>query len=345
LLRPVTVAACILGCSGLVLTTEEVALFADGQPWGFILFGRNIGSPDQVRALTAALREAVGREDAPVLVDQEGGRVQRLGPPHWRRYPPGRAYGALSRLDPEAAVEMAGLGGRLLAQDLAAVGITVNCAPVLDVANPEGHDAIGDRAISDNAADVTRLARALAEGLLAGGVLPVIKHMPGQGRAQSDSHHEAPVVKADRAELAACDQAPFRALADLPMAMTGHVIFADIDPARPATISPTVINDVIRTAIGFDGLLITDDLSMAALEGDPNERARAAREAGCDVALYGPGDMAGGKSVLAGAGTLTGPSARRARAALARRVAPPMPFDAADARARFDAAFGGRWAA
>lgn len=334
-----TTAACILGCSGLVLTVDEVALFAEGQPWGFILFGRNIGRPDQVRALTEALREAVGRADAPVLVDQEGGRVQRLGPPHWCCYPPGRAYGDLR------SPEIAWLGGRLIAHDLAPLGITATCAPVLDVADSKGHDAIGDRALSDDPALVSDLGRAFAEGLLAGGILPVIKHIPGQGRANRDSHHEAPIVETERGALESCDLAPFRALADLPMAMTGHVIYAALDAERPATMSPIVVGDLIRTTAGFDGLLLTDDLSMDALDGDLTSRAHAALSAGCDIALYGRGDLVGSKAVLAGARRLDGRSAARAERALARRVPSTASFDAAAARARFDAAFAGRWAA
>lgn len=336
-----SVAACILGCSGPVLTRTETAFFRDVRPWGFILFARNVEAPQQVRALTQALRDAVGRH-APVLVDQEGGRVQRLGPPHWRRYPPGGAY---ARLESAARREIARLGARLIAHDLAALGVNVNCAPVLDVPDGQGHQVIGDRAYGDSPQDVALLGRAVAEGLIAGGVLPVVKHMPGHGRARADSHREAPVVEADLDALDARDFAPFRALSDMPMGMTAHVVYPALDGMRPATTSSTVIRRVIRGAIGFDGLLMSDDLSMDALEGSLRERAEAAVGAGCDVVLHGGGDMPGMKAVAAGARPLEGRAAGRAEAALARIPRAVEPFDAAAGRARFDAAFEGRWAA
>ena len=339
-----SVHAAILGCEGLKLTETERAFFADARPWGFILFKRNVDSPDQVRALTESLREAVRRPDAPVLVDQEGGRVQRLGPPHWRRYPSGRAYGQLPANDPLLRREIARLGGRLLAHDLAAVGISVDCAPVLDIPNPGAHDVIGDRAYAESPHAVATLGRALCEGLMAGGVLPVVKHIPGHGRAMADSHHELPVVDAAYDELDGRDFAPFRMLSDMPMAMTAHVVFTAIDPRRPATTSRRAIAQVIRGGIGFDGLLMSDDLSMRALSGDLRERARASLAAGCDVVLHCNGDMAEMEAVIAGAKPLAGHAARRARAALGRIARTPEPFDAAEGRARFDAAFGGQWA-
>jgi beta-N-acetylhexosaminidase len=331
-------AACILGCSGPTLTAEEAAFFRHVQPWGFILFGRNVESPDQVRRLTEALRETVGRADAPVLIDQEGGRVARLKPPHWRAYPPGRAYGELA-----AGAEIAWLGGRLLAHDLAALGINVDCLPVLDVPDPAGHEIIGDRAYAGAPDEVAALGRAAAEGLLAGGVLPVIKHMPGHGRAKADSHLELPVVTASWDDLAR-DFAPFRALADMPMGMTAHVIYAAIDPDQPATTSQTIIRDVIRGAIDFEGLVMTDDLSMKALGGGFRERAGAALTAGCDVVLHCNGDMGEMQAVVEGTGALQGRAAERADAALSRLRA-PEPFDAMEGRARFDAAFEMRFAA
>ena len=333
--------ACILGCSGPVLTAAEKAFFADARPWGFILFARNVETPEQVRTLTASLREAVGRGDAPVLVDQEGGRVRRLRPPHWPSYPAARAYGELPADDRR---EIARLGGRLMAHDLAAVGIDTDCLPVLDVPAPDGHEVIGDRAYADTPDEVAALGRAAAEGLMAGGVLPVVKHMPGHGRARADSHHALPVVDAPLDDLEARDFTPFRALADLPMAMSAHVVYAAIDPRRPATTSPVVIGDVIRGRIGFDGLLMTDDLSMQALSGGFRERAEAARAAGCDMVLHCNGDMAEMRAAAEGAGRLDGEAARRAAAALARRSA-PAPFDVAEGRARFEAAFAGRLAA
>jgi len=337
----VSVSACILGCAGPTLTKAEKAFFADVRPWGFILFARNIEAPEQVRALTAALRETVGRPDAPILIDQEGGRVQRLGPPHWRRYPPGRAYGGATG----DGRELARLGARLMAHDLTALGINVDCAPVLDVSDPQGHAVIGDRAYGDTPGQVALLGRAVCEGLIAGGVLPVVKHIPGHGRARADSHLELPIVDAIWDELDARDVAPFRALSDMPMAMTAHVIYAALDARRPATTSRKVLRKVVRGAIGFDGLLMSDDLSMKALTGGFRDRAEAALKAGCDVVLHCNGDMAEMKAVAAGTGPLKGHARRRAHAALARLPKAVEPFDAAEGRARFDAAFAGRFAA
>jgi beta-N-acetylhexosaminidase len=339
----VSIHAAILGCAGLTLSDEERAFFRDARPWGFILFRRNVESPDQVRALVDALRATVGRPDAPVLIDQEGGRVQRLGPPHWRRYPPGRAYGELPANDPLLRREIARLGARLMAHDLAVLGINVDCAPVLDVPHPGAHDVIGDRAYADDPEGVASLGRAACEGLIAGGVLPVIKHIPGHGRAMADSHQNLPVVDAAIEDLDARDFAPFRVLSDMPMAMSAHVIFSAIDPRRPATTSRKVMSGVIRKAIGFDGLVMSDDLSMKALSGDFTQRARASLSAGCDVVLHCNGDLGEMRAVIAGSKLLVGRSAQRARAALGRLARTPEPFDAAEGRARFDAAFGGVW--
>ena len=334
--------ACILGCSGLALTDAERAFFRAADPWGFILFRRNVESPAQVRGLVDALRDSVGRADAPVLIDQEGGRVQRLRPPQWPAYPPGRAYGELS---PGDRRQMAWLGARLIAHDLQALGVTVDCLPVLDVPAPDAHDVIGDRAYSNDPAEVASLGRAAAEGMLAGGVLPVMKHVPGHGRARADSHKRLPVVEAAREALEARDFVPFHALADLPMAMTAHVVYRALDPARPATTSPVVIAEIIRGAIGFQGLLISDDLSMNALAGGLGARASAALAAGCDVALHCNGDAAEMESVVAATPALAGDALARAQTALGRLSREVEPFDAAEGRARFDAAFDGRWAA
>jgi beta-N-acetylhexosaminidase len=336
----VTIHAAILGCAGPTLSEEERAFFRDVRPWGFILFKRNVESPAQVRRLVEALRATVGRADAPILIDQEGGRVQRLGPPHWRRYPPGRAYGELPA---SVGREMAWLGARLLAHDLTALGINVDCLPVLDVPQPGAHDVIGDRAYADSPDKVASLGRAACEGLIAGGVLPVIKHIPGHGRSMADSHLDLPVVDAPYEALGARDFAPFRVLSDMPMAMSAHVIYTAVDPRRPATTSRRVVTQVIRGAVGFDGLLISDDLSMNALSGDFTQRARASLSAGCDVVLHCNGDMAEMTAVVAGAKLLVGRSAQRARAALGRLATAVEPFDAAEGHARFDAAFGGRW--
>jgi beta-N-acetylhexosaminidase len=341
----VSITAAILGCAGPTLTAEERTFFRRVKPWGFILFKRNVESPDQVRTLVDALRDTVGRADAPVLIDQEGGRVQRLGPPHWGRYPPGRAFGDLSGNDPLVRREITRLGARLMAHDLAALGINVDCVPVLDVPDPSGHEIIGDRAYGRTADEVALLGRAAAEGLISGGVLPVIKHIPGHGRAMADSHLELPVVDASFEDLDALDFAPFRVLSDMPMAMTAHVIYSAIDAKRPATTPPRVMRRVVRGVIGFDGLVMSDDLSMKALSGDFTERAEASRAAGCDVVLHCNGGMAEMKAVVKGAGELRGRSAARAKAALARLARAPEPFDAAEGRARFDAALGGAFSA
>lgn len=333
--------AAIYGCSGAVLTEPERAFFAETRPWGFILFRRNVESPDQVRALTAALRDSIGNPGAPILIDQEGGRVQRLGPPHWPKYPPGAAYLKATN-DPAQARELVRLGARLMARDLKTVGITVDCVPVLDVPVPGAHDIIGDRAYAQDPATVSLLGRAAAEGLLAGGVLPVIKHIPGHGRAFSDSHKELPTVHADLATLDAWDFAPFRALSDMPMAMTAHVVFPAVDAKRPVTTSRKGVR-LIRETLGFSGLLMTDDLSMNALSGSIGERARAALEAGCDIVLHCNGDLAEMREIALVTGKLKGGAKRRAEAALARIVHTPEPLDPVAGRARLDAALTGRY--
>lgn len=331
--------AAIYGCLGTALTDEERAFFADARPWGFILFRRNVETPDQVRRLTDALRESVGW-DAPVLVDQEGGRVQRLGPPHWAKYPPGDAYLKATN-DPMTARELARLGGRLMAHDLKAVGINVDCAPVLDVPVPGAHDIIGDRAYARDPALVAQLGRATAEGLLAGGVLPVIKHMPGHGRAFADTHKELPTVHADLDALDAWDFAPFKALSDMPIGMTAHIIFTAIDKKRPATQSKKAIK-LIRERLGFGGLLLSDDLVMNALSGTLKERAEKSLKAGCDLVIHWNGDLSEMRQVAEGVGRLKGGAARRAEAALARIVHTPEPLDVVEARERFDAMLKGR---
>ena len=325
--------AFVCGCAGTALDAGERAFLAETQPWGLILFRRNVASPDQLRALTASFREIVGRAGAPVLVDQEGGRVQRLTAPHWPRYPAAARYAELDPADIGEGARMARLGAELMARDLAEAGITVDCAPVLDVPIEGGTPAIGDRGFARDHRTVAALARSFAEGLMAGGVLPVMKHVPGHGRAEVDSHHDLPVVTADRAALER-DFAPFKALADLPMAMTGHIVFRAIDPDRPATTSKRVIDGVIRGEIGFDGLLLTDDLSMEALRGTLGERAAAAAAAGCDILLHCNGVMDEARGVAAAAPVLDGRAAERAAAALARLTA-PSPRDLGAERAAF----------
>ena len=330
--------ALIIGCAGPALTRSEIAFIKDVDPWGFIIFRRNIETPAQLKSLTDSFRDAVGRVEAPVLVDQEGGRVQRLGPPHWSKYPAGRAYGRLRANDPLTGREIARLGARLIAHDLRSVGVTVDCMPVLDVPSPGAHDVIGDRAYADGADGVAVLGRAVAEGLLAGGVLPVIKHAPGHGRAGADSHEALPVVDASLSQLEIRDFAPFRVLADMPIAMTAHVVYRAIDPYNPATTSKKVMRRVIRGMIGFDGLVVSDDLSMKALNGSFAERSEAAIKAGCDMLLHCNGDMAEMMAVASAAPPLAGAAKRRAAAALARIRHAVEPLDVVEARARFDAA-------
>jgi beta-N-acetylhexosaminidase len=284
------------------------------------------------------LRDAVGRDDAPVLIDQEGGRVQRMGPPHWPAYPPGRAYGAMAGNDPSYRREIARLGARLMAHDLRAVGIDVDCVPVLDVPVAGAHDVIGDRAYGRDPETVAVLGRAAAEGLIAGGVLPVIKHIPGHGRAGADSHHDLPVVTASREELERQDFVPFRHLADMPLAMTAHVVYTALDPERPATTSSVIISDIIRDHMRYDGLVMSDDLSMNALKGSLAERAEAAFAAGCDMGLHCNGRLDEMEAVAAATPELAGEARRRAEAALGRIRHVPEPFDPVEARARLDAA-------
>ncbi len=327
--------ALILGCAGKTLLPEEASFFRDAQPWGFILFKRNIGTPDEVRALTAALRDCVGRAEAPILIDQEGGRVQRMGPPHWPKYPAGGSYGRLNG----SAETIARLGARLIAHDLAEVGINVDCAPVLDVPSPGSHDIIGDRAYGDSPEAVAAIGRAVAEGLMAGGVLPVVKHMPGHGRAACDSHKGLPVVDAALADLRGRDFAPFRLLADLPMAMSAHVVFTAIDPDRPATQSPVVIRDIVRGEIGFDGLLMTDDLSMHALTGRSAPAPKPPSRRGSTSPCTATGKWTRCGPSARARPLLTGDAARRAEAALARLGSLGDGLDLPEARARFAAAF------
>ncbi len=329
-----TARALITGLAGPALLAADRSFLREAEPWGLILFKRNIEAPDQVRRLTEDFREAVGRQDAPVLVDQEGGRVQRLGPPHWPTYPAGAVYGRLYGRDPARAVAAARLGARLIAADLQPLGISVDCLPVADVPVDGANPVIGDRAYGHTVEQVVAIATAIAEGLHDGGLLPVLKHIPGHGRAALDSHLGLPEVEADRALLDATDFAVFRRLCRLPLAMTAHVVFTAIDPVAPATISATMVRDVIRGSIGFDGVLMTDDLSMGALGGTMEERARRAFAAGCDIVLHCNGRLDEMQSIGAQAPALDGQARRRAEAALAVRAS-PQPIDLAEARARF----------
>jgi beta-N-acetylhexosaminidase len=309
--------AAIFGCAGPRLGDEERDFFRQSDPYGFILFARNIETPEQVRALVRDLRDAVGRDDAPVLIDQEGGRVQRLKPPHWRAAPPGRRFGEALLRDAKTAEQGAEANARLIAAELTDLGIDVDCLPLLDVPVPGAHDIIGDRAFGEAPEVVIALGRAVCRGLRAGGVMPIVKHIPGHGRARSDSHLELPLVDASLAELRATDFAPFKALAnEACWAMTAHVVYAAIDPSAPATLSAKVIGEVIRGEIGFDGPLISDDLSMKALSGDFAGRTRGALAAGCDLVLHCNGDMAEMAAVAGACAPLTDQAAARlARAA------------------------------
>src|SRR5882757_972677 len=331
--------AFITGVSGPELTAAEREFIGSERPWGFILFKRNIETPAQVSKLVHELRNIVGDPDAPVLIDQEGGRVQRLGPPHWPLYPPGAVFGALSDIDPALGPGAARLSSRLIAADLTELGINVDCLPLADVP-VEGSDAvIGNRAYGTEPGKVAAIARAVTEGLEQGGVLPVLKHIPGHGRATADSHFRLPTVDTSRDELDRTDFAAFQPLADLPMAMTAHVVFSALDTAHPATTSATIIRQVIRGGIGFQGLLMSDDVSMNALAGSIAERTRAIVTAGCDMVLHCNGDLDEMREVAREAPVLSGKALDRAKRALASRKA-PQPFDRAAARAELDELIG-----
>lgn len=329
------VRAFITGVSGPVLTDGERAFLRAEQPWGFILFRRNVETPAQVTALVAELRAAVDRPYAPVLIDQEGGRVQRLGPPHWPRYPAGAVFGALYDQSPDKGLRAAWLSSRLIATDLADLGISVDCLPLADVPVADADAVIGDRAYGTSPEKVAAIARAVAEGLRDGGILPVLKHIPGHGRATADSHLRLPTVDTSRTELENTDFVTFSRLSDLPMAMTAHVVFSALDAAQPATTSATIINQVIRGAMNFQGLLMSDDVSMNALSGTLAERTRASLMAGCDVALHCNGQIDEMRAVASEAPILAGEALQRAERALAARKA-PQPFDREAGRAELD---------
>jgi beta-N-acetylhexosaminidase len=332
--------ATIFGCTGPDLTADERAFFRDADPLGFILFARNVDTPERTWRLVEELRSSVARAEAPVLIDQEGGRVARLRPPHWRKAPPARLLGDLYARDPERGLEAARLNSRLLAADVASVGGDVDCLPVLDIGFAETHAAIGDRAYADRPEPVAALGRAAAEGLLAEGVMPVIKHIPGHGRATVDSHASLPRVTAARDLLERTDFLPFRLLADLPWGMTGHLLFEAVDPTAAITVSARGVKEVIRDHIGFDGLLLTDDLSMQALGGSLGDRAARALAAGCDVALHCNGKMAEMADIAGCTGPLSAAAGRRfdaGRGFLARHRAPAGKAGLADAAKRLAA--------
>jgi beta-N-acetylhexosaminidase len=329
----------IYGCAGTELSDSERRFFRDAQPWGFIVFARNVSDPEQVRALVAAMRETVGDANAPVLVDQEGGRVARLKPPHWKARPAAQIFGDLYRRSPEQAREAAYLNARSMAHELADLGTTVDCVPVLDVPGENSDAVIGDRAFSGDPKIVTDLGRAVIEGMLDGGVLPVIKHMPGHGRANADSHHALPRVSASADEMRRTDFVPFRALNECPIGMTAHVVYEALDPDGPGTTSTVVIEEIIRGEIGFKGLLLTDDLSMNALHGSLAQRAKAALSAGCDIVTHCNGRIDEMEQVASEATPLEGECLRRAQSALSHLHA-PKEFNAAAAEARLTELFG-----
>src|SRR5689334_7405391 len=327
--------AFIIGVSGLELSADERAFIAAERPWGFILFKRNIETSAQVTSLVQQLRDLIGKPDAPVLIDQEGGRVQRLGPPHWPVYPPGAVFGALYDIDPKLGFTAARLSSRLIAADLIDLGVTVDCLPLADVPVAGADAVIGNRAYGTEPAKVAAIARAVTRGLEQGGVLPVLKHIPGHGRATADSHFRLPTVDTLREELERTDFAAFQPLADLPMAMTAHVVFSALDPAQPATTSATIVQQVIRGGIGFQGLLMSDDVSMNALAGSIAERTRAIVNAGCDMVLHCNGKLDEMQDVARETPELAGEALDRAKRALASRK-PPEPFDRQAARTELE---------
>jgi beta-N-acetylhexosaminidase len=328
--------AFITGVSGTELGAAEREFIRVERPWGFILFKRNIETPEQVSYLVRELRNSVGSPDAPILIDQEGGRVQRFGPPHWPAYPAGAVFGTLYDIDRGLGLTAARLSARLMAADLIDLGVTVDCLPLADVPVAGADAVIGDRAYGTEPGKVAAIARAVTEGLEQGGVLPVLKHIPGHGRATADTHFRLPQVDTSKAELERTDFAAFQPLADLPMAMTAHVVFSALDPAHPATTSATIIEQVIRGVIGFQGLLMSDDVSMNALAGSIAERTRAIVTAGCDMVLHCNGDLGEMRAVARDTPELSGMALNRAERALASRKA-PQAFDRQAARAELDA--------
>ncbi|MDP9127344.1 MAG: beta-N-acetylhexosaminidase [Pseudomonadota bacterium] len=331
----------IFGCARTMLLPEERRLFREANPLGFILFARNCESPDQVRGLIAELRQAVGRPDAPILIDQEGGRVARLKPPHWPQHPPARAFGLMYEKNPEWGAEAVQLHARLIANELVSLGITVNCAPTIDLFMKGASQAIGDRAFSRKPQDVAALARLWAETFLQNGVLPVIKHFPGYGRVKDDPHHMLPVIEATRPELESDDFVPFELLKDLPIGMTAHAVFTALDPGMPASLSATIHQDIIRGALGFDGLLLSDDIVMKALQGPVADRARQVLEAGTDVILHCNGDIGEMRSIAPVLTPMTGESlARWVHAQSMVKAANPK-YSPVEDTARLDTLLGG----
>jgi len=335
----VNLKAFISGCSGTSLNDAERRFFADNRPCGLIVFARNCETPGQLRALVASFKDAVESEHVLILIDQEGGRVQRLRPPHWRDMPPARCYGRVYERDPKAGKDAAFAGARLIAQELVDLGINVNCTPVLDVPEKGAHEIIGDRAFSTDPDVIASLGRAVMNGTLAGGVLPVIKHVPGHGRAKADSHLSLPRIDVAEGELRAVDFRPFQALRDAPLAMTAHVLLPCYDEQRPASVSPVIMGEVIRGLIGLQGLVMSDDIGMKALGGPFADRARAVIEAGCDVALHCSGDFTEMVETASAVPPLAGLAAERFARARSFLHA-PEPFDQVEAMALVSEAAG-----
>lgn len=332
--------AVVVAPAGPELDDDERRLFSANPPAGFILFARNLADPDQTRRLCQDLRDCVARPDHPILIDQEGGRVARLKPPHWPIFPPAGLFGRMAKTDPDRAFQAARINARLIAHELTALGINFDCAPVLDIPQPGTDPVIGDRALGEDPETVTLLGEAVCEGLMSGGVLPVIKHIPGHGRADLDSHKKLPRVTAHLGELAAVDFRPFSALSDIPWAMTAHVVYTAIDPDRPATISDIVIGQFIRGELDFDGVLISDDIGMGALSGTPLERCLAALSAGCDLVLHCSGDLAEMTGILERIPEIDARAVRRL--AEAERKRPPVePADVAALREELETMTGG----
>ena len=328
--------AAIYGLEGLALSESERDFFRDAKPAGYILFRRNCRDRAQLRALTDSLRSLEGHDNVPILIDQEGGRVARMRPPEWPAFPTGEAFDRLYQLAPSSAIEAARVNARALGLMLAEVGVTVDALPMVDVRQPGASDIVGDRALGSNPMQVSALGRAILDGLMSAGVLGIVKHIPGHGRALVDSHHELPVVEDDE-EALAIDLEPFERLRDAPMAMTSHLLYKAWDAERPASQSPIVINDIIRQRIGFDGFLMSDDIGMEALAGDHGERAAACIAAGCDVALHCDGKMDNMMRVANAVPALSDIAEARLARAMAMRFAPDDGIDFAAAVAKRDA--------
>lgn len=307
---------------GLEISADEKALFEEFRPFGFILFQRNCDNPKQVKSLVTQMKECLGNDNAPILIDQEGGRVARLRPPHWKRYPAAGVYSSLYETNPELATAAVQVHASLMAADLTALGINVDCFPDADIFYEGADKVIGDRSYGERPQKVAVLARAAAEGMISSGVIPVMKHLPGHGRADVDSHKILPVVNTKIDELRETDFIPFKRLNDLPCAMTAHVVFSDIDSEKCATISKKIIRNIIRKEIGFNGVLFSDDLSMRALSDDPAKNAANALKAGCDLAVHCNGTLEERRSVLKTVKALKEAEAQRLKSVFAKRRTP-----------------------